>query len=203
MGKLTSQDRTLEAARRLFFEHGFGQVSTDVLAREAAVSKATIYRHFENMADILRRVTEVESLRFREMTPPKTDTIADLQTALIQYGTKLLTFLNEAETLEFARLMHEGARDNPDIGKTFFDAAYGQTQNDFAKMFAAAQSNGVLSDLTSPMDIAEDLIGLLEGLGMVRAQLGVIKVPYPDVQDRSTRAVNTILKMHAPSPQYR
>ena len=153
MGKTTSQDRILHAARRLFFEHGFGQVSTDVLAREAAVSKATIYRHFENMADILRCVTEAEALRFREITPPKTETIADLQTALIQYGTKLLTFLNEAETLEFARLMHEGARENPDIGETFFNAAYGQTQNDFAKMFAAAQNRGVLSDLTSPMDI--------------------------------------------------
>ncbi|MCO4843686.1 TetR/AcrR family transcriptional regulator [Marivita sp.] len=199
MGKTTSQDRILHAARRLFFEHGFGQVSTDVLAREAAVSKATIYRHFENMADILRCVTEAEALRFREITPPKTETIADLQTALIQYGTKLLTFLNEAETLEFARLMHEGARENPDIGETFFNAAYGQTQNDFAKMFAAAQNRGVLSDLTSPMDIAEDLIGLLEGLGMVRVQLGVIKVPYPDVQERTTRAVNTILKMHATS----
>ena len=199
MGKTTSQDRILHAARRLFFEHGFGQVSTDVLAREAAVSKATIYRHFENMADILRCVTEAEALRFREITPPKTETIADLQTALIQYGTKLLTFLNEAETLEFARLMHEGARENPDIGETFFNAAYGQTQNDFAKMFAAAQNRGVLSDLTSPMDIAEDLIGLLEGLGMVRVQLGVIKVPYPDVQERTTRAVNTILKMQATS----
>ena len=199
MGKTTSQDRILHAARRLFFEHGFGQVSTDVLAREAAVSKATIYRHFENMADILRCVTEAEALRFREITPPKTETIADLQTALIQYGTKLLTFLNEAETLEFARLMHEGARENPDIGETFFNAAYGQTQNAFAKMFAAAQNRGVLSDLTSPMDIAEDLIGLLEGLGMVRVQLGVIKVPYPDVQERTTRAVNTILKMHATS----
>ena len=199
MGKTTSQDRILHAARRLFFEHGFGQVSTDVLAREAAVSKATIYRHFENMADILRCVTEAEALRFREITPPKTETFADLQTALIQYGTKLLTFLNEAETLEFARLMHEGARENPDIGETFFNAAYGQTQNDFAKMFAAAQNRGVLSDLTSPMDIAEDLIGLLEGLGMVRVQLGVIKVPYPDVQERTTRAVNTILKMHATS----
>ena len=197
MGKTTSQDRILHAARRLFFEHGFGQVSTDVLAREAAVSKATIYRHFENMADILRCVTEAEALRFREITPPKTETFADLQTALIQYGTKLLTFLNEAETLEFARLMHEGARENPDIGETFFNAAYGQTQNDFAKMFAAAQNRGVLSDLTSPMDIAEDLIGLLEGLGMVRVQLGVIKVPYPDVQERTTRAVNTILKVHA------
>lgn len=197
MIKTSSQDRILNTARSLFFEHGFEKVSTDMLAREAAVSKASIYRHFENMADILRSVTEAEAKKFREVTPPKTETLADLNAALIQYCTKLLTFLNAADSLEFARLMHEEARTNPDIGRTFFNAAYGQTQNDFAKMFAVAQSKGVVSDETNPMDIAEDLIGLLEGLGMVRAQLGVTKLPFANVSDRSVRAVTTILRMHS------
>ncbi|MCK0095707.1 TetR/AcrR family transcriptional regulator [Yoonia sp. F2084L] len=197
MSKTSSHDRILHAARRLFFEHGFEKVSTDLLAREAAVSKASIYRHFKNMADILRCVTEAEAVKFREVTPPKIETLADLREALTQYSTKLLTFLNAADTMEFSRLMHEEARDNPDIGRTFFDAAYGQTQNDFAKMFTTAQSKGVLSDETDAMDIAEDLMGLLEGLGMVRVQLGVIKVPYVDIEKRTKRAVTTILCMHA------
>ncbi len=197
MSKTSSHDRILHAARRLFFEHGFEKVSTDLLAREAAVSKASIYRHFKNMADILRCVTEAEAVKFREVTPPKIETLADLREALTQYSTKLLTFLNAADTMEFSRLMHEEARDNPDIGRTFFDAAYGQTQNDFAKMFTTAQSKGVLSDETDAMDIAEDLMGLLEGLGIVRVQLGVIKVPYVDIEKRTKRAVTTILCMHA------
>jgi len=196
MSKQPSHDRILHTARRLFFEHGFEKVSTDLLAREAAVSKASIYRHFENMADILRCVTQAEAVKFRELTPPKTQTIPELREALNQYGIKLLTFLNAADTMEFVRVMHEEARDNPDIGQTFFDAAYGQTQKDFALMFQAAQTMGVLSDATDPMDIAEDLMGLLEGLGMVRMQLGVTKVPYVDIEQRTTRAVATILRMH-------
>ena len=167
-----------------------------MLAREAAVSKATLYRHFENMADVLRCVTEAETEKFRETTPPKTMTLADLHAALTQYCTKLLEFLNASDTLEFSRLIHEEARDNSALGRTFFNAAYGQTQKDFAKMFAAAQSTGVVSDATDPMDIAEDLIGLLEGLGMVRAQLGVADVPFPEVSKRSERAISTILNMH-------
>lgn len=196
MRKKPAHDRILQAARRLFFEHGFEKVSTDLLAREAAVSKASIYRHFENMADILRCVTEAEAVRFRELTPPPTETIPELRDALIVYSTKLLTFLNAPDTMEFARVMHEEARDNPDIGQTFFDAAYGQTQRDFALMFKAAQTKGVLSDATEPMDIAEDLMGLLEGLGMIRVQLGIIKVPYIDIEKRAVRAVTTILRMH-------
>ncbi len=201
MSKQSSHDRILHTARRLFFKHGFEKVSTDLLAREAAVSKASIYRHFKNMADILRCVTEAEAVKFREVTPPKTETIPELREALIRYGTKLLTFLNARDTMEFARLMHEEARGNPHIGQTFFDAAYGQTQKDFALMFQSAQTNGVLSDATDPMDIAEDLMGLLEGLGMVRVQLGVIKVPYIDVEKRTTRAVATILRMHEATPK--
>jgi AcrR family transcriptional regulator len=200
MSKQSSHDRILHTARRLFFEHGFEKVSTDLLAREAAASKASIYRHFENMADILRCVTQAEAVKFRELTPPKTHTIPELREALIQYGIKLLNFLNAADTMEFARLMHEEARGNPDIGQTFFNAAYGQTQKDFALMFRAAQTTGVLSDATDPMDIAEDLMGLLEGLGMVRMQLGVTKVPYVDIEQRTTRAVATILRMHEVTP---
>lgn len=196
MSKNSSHDRILQAARRLFFAHGFEKVSTDLLAREAAVSKASIYRHFENMADILRCVTQAEAGKFRGVCPPKTETIADLRDALTLYSTRLLTFLNVPETMEFARVIHEEARDNPEIGRTFYDAAYGRTQTDFAKMFAAAQGKGILSDATDAMDIAEDLMGLLEGLGMVRAQLGVSKKPFDDVEQRANRAVETILKMH-------
>ena len=39
-------------------------------------------------------------------------------------------------------------------------------------------------------------MGLLEGLGMVRVQLGVTNAPYVDVEKRATRAVTTILRMH-------
>lgn len=197
MAKQATQDRILSTARQLFFEHGFERVSTDMLAREASVSKASIYRHYKNMTDILRCVATAEAAKFREAVPPEIETLTQLEAALIQYGIKLLTFLNASDTLEFARVIHEEARCNPDLGKTFFNAAYGQTQSDFANMFSAAQHAGFLSDTTDAMDIAEDLIGLLEGMGLVRAHLRVVKIPYPDVETRTLRAVQTILKMHA------
>ena len=36
----------LDAASQLFREHGYGAVSMDQIAREAGVSKATVYAHF-------------------------------------------------------------------------------------------------------------------------------------------------------------
>src|SRR5689334_22213892 len=36
----------VDAAARLFMAHGYGQVSMDAVAREAGVSKATLYAYF-------------------------------------------------------------------------------------------------------------------------------------------------------------
>ena len=36
----------MQAAKALFLEHGFGAVSMDQIARQAGVSKATVYAHF-------------------------------------------------------------------------------------------------------------------------------------------------------------
>lgn len=196
MSPNSAETRILTAARRLFFEHGFEKVSTDVLAREAAVSKATIYRHFENMADILCKVAQAEAVKFCETVPQEIETRQELHHALTQYGNNLLNFLNSAEIVEFVRLMHEAARANPEIGIIFFKAAYGRTLNDFGKMFTAGQVHGVITDDASSLEIAEDFLGLLKGLGMIRVQLGVSDMPFNDIAHRVDRAVATILKMH-------
>lgn len=191
-----SEQRILTAARDLFFKHGFERVSTDSLAREAAVSKATIYRYFTNMTDVLERVTEAEISKFRGGTPPQITSRAELEIALKEYGTRLLTFLNAADTIEFTRLMHEEARSNPEIGRTFYKAAHERTQADLANMIRAGQIHGFVQTEPDPMDVAEDLMGLLEGLGMIRAQMGMSKIPFEDIGPRITRAVATILKMY-------
>ena len=41
-----------QAAMRLFQEQGYGAVSMDAIAREAGVSKATIYAHFADKAEL-------------------------------------------------------------------------------------------------------------------------------------------------------
>lgn len=48
----------LEAARRAFIVHGFAGVSIDGLARDAGVSKETIYRHFADKEALFRAALE-------------------------------------------------------------------------------------------------------------------------------------------------
>ena len=45
-------ESVLSAAKRAFLSAGFGAVSMDTIAREAGVSKATVYAHFGSKEDL-------------------------------------------------------------------------------------------------------------------------------------------------------
>ena len=192
----TSRIRILTAARGLFFKHGFEKVSTDMLVKEAAVSKATLYRNFANMNDVLKSVAETEVMLFTAGTPPQIRTLCDLQTALREFGISLLGFLNQPDTVQFARLIHEEARDNPEVGRLFYHAAHAKTLESISQIFWHAQEKRLVSDGADASDIAEDFLALLEGLGIIRVQLGVCCFPCDDIEKRVTRAVSTILAAH-------
>src|SRR4051794_19596604 len=49
-------EAVLAAAERAFLAHGFGVVSMDAIAREAAVSKATVYAHFTSKEELFGAV---------------------------------------------------------------------------------------------------------------------------------------------------
>ena len=51
-----SRQRILEAARGIFFEKGFERANLDEIALRAGVAKGTIYRYFENKAELYVQV---------------------------------------------------------------------------------------------------------------------------------------------------
>ena len=197
MTKTCSKDRILTSARALFFEKGFENVSTDLLASEASVSKATIYRHFKNMLDILDTVARDEAAKFKTGLPRDVATRDALQRALTEFGTELLGFLNQKETLDFSRLIHEEARANPQLGQTFYAAAVGRIRNDLGTLFASAQNAGIFKNDFASTDIAEDFIALLQGFCVIRVQLRVAENAFSNIEARVSRAVHTIMTTHA------
>jgi len=50
--KIQRRNDILDAAERLFFKHGFDQVSIDQIAEEAELAKGTIYLYFKSREDL-------------------------------------------------------------------------------------------------------------------------------------------------------
>lgn len=189
----TPPDRIIAAGRRLFFEKGFVKVSTDMLAKEASVSKATLYKYFPSMTAVLRAVVEAEADVFESGTSKDVSTLEDLKRALICYGSNLLTFLNDNEIIQFAQLMFEEARTYPDIASEFYASAYARTHKDLSAIISRALEQGVFASTLTSEELAEQLIGMWEGLRFIRAQLGLTQKPFDNPRDWSEKCVQTLL----------
>jgi TetR/AcrR family transcriptional regulator, mexJK operon transcriptional repressor len=189
----TPPERILAAARHLFFQQGFEKVSTDGLAKEASVSKSTLYKYFPSMTAVLEAVVEAEVDVFERGIPTQVSTREEFEATLIRYGTNLLHFLNQNDIIQFAQLMFEEARSNPDIARVFYTAAYDRTLKDLSQIIQQGLKQGFLiSSLTSD-ELAEQLLGMWEGFCFIRAQLGLTKKPFKQPQQWSEKCVQTLV----------
>ena len=185
--------RVLEAARALFYSDGFEGVTTDRLAREAGVSKTTIYKYFGDMSGVLVAVVdgETDAIPLGELTCP--DDAEAFRAALATYGADLLGFLGRAEIVRVIRLLHEQARHHPEIARTFFEATYLRTLETLERFLAAGRQAGVAEFEGSPAAAAEQLMGLWQGVSEARVMLGVTTEPYPDARRRARAGVRALL----------
>lgn len=185
--------RIIAAGRKLFLEMGFERVSTDMIAKEAKVSKASLYKYFPNMSEVLSAVVISEGEVFEAGFPSKCETLDELKAALIQYGGGLLKFLNDPETIQFTQLMHEEVRAHPKLASKFYDAAYGRCHGNISTMIEYGREKGyIVGELTSE-EMAEQLVGMWESLRWVRAVIGLSKRPYASPKDWATKCVETLL----------
>ncbi|MEM1221852.1 MAG: TetR/AcrR family transcriptional regulator [Verrucomicrobiota bacterium] len=187
------RERILTAGRRLFFSQGFEKVSTDLLAREASVSKTSIYKYFDDMPGVLRAVVEAAGAEFEAGFSDQPTSPEMFHEMLERYGTQLLSFLNKPEIIQFSKLMFEEARAHPDIAKVFYDAAYGRTHRRLTDFMAHGKTNGWLVTPLTAAEAAEALINLWEGLPFVRANLSLTDKPYPRPAARAKKCVRVFL----------
>ncbi|CAA2109885.1 TetR/AcrR family transcriptional regulator [Variovorax paradoxus] len=80
----------LSAARHVFLTHGFSAATTDMIQREAGVSKSTVYAHYPTKEALFTAVVEIEcaaftaAMRRAEIRPGKLrETLTDLARAYL------------------------------------------------------------------------------------------------------------------------
>lgn len=190
--RTVTETRIIDAAKKLFAEKGFSPVSTEMLCREARVSKTSIYKYFQNMQGVLAAVVRDEGEIFDLYREPVIETREDAARALTDYGVRLLNLLNSRFCIQLDRMMHEESRGNPAVARTFFDRAYGQSRADVAKMIAKAVKKGALDRVQNPVQTAEDLISLWEGFRFIEARLGLIEVPFPRPEQHVARCLEIV-----------
>lgn len=89
------QDQIINAARKLFYKYGFKRVSVDEIAREAQVTKRTIYSYFKSKEEILKYLMNEEMQKMEELIKDVESQNLGFLESVHQVIYKLLKYKNE------------------------------------------------------------------------------------------------------------
>lgn len=190
-------DRILEAAGDLFREHGYGAVSMDQIARDAGVSKATVYAHFESKEKLFAAIVQTGCTAYAEGIVPAVAELDDMQEALTRIARSIENFLLAPRTLGIYRvIIAEGPR-FPELAQAFVDNGPLPFLKLLTEFFAGANARGLLR-VPNPRLAAHQLVWLVRGPLYMRRMLNMPDLPgEPDVEDVVIGAVDVLMKAYA------
>lgn len=177
-GSPAKREAILAAGAKVFMKQGFGNASMDEVARQAAVSKATIYSHFESkqvlfgaimMGKCQAMIPAIAHATLGDSAPGQ---------ALRSIGAAFLDLIMSPETLPLYRVVLAEAPRFPDLGRTFYASGPERVASALADYFARQKALGTL-DVSNPRLAAEQFFGMVLGHAHVRFLLGVTEKPLP------------------------
>ena len=95
----------LAGAKRAFLAAGFGAVSMDTIAREAGVSKATVYAHFAGKEELFGAFIERECERYFARFSPDELNPRDVPASLAMLGRRFLELLLPPDGIALYRII--------------------------------------------------------------------------------------------------
>ncbi len=143
------REQVLEGARRVFLREGFAAASTDAIAREAGISKRTLYAYYPTkedlFAEVLRGLT-VENPRTRVLDfvrgiEPRDP--AELREALVGLAQKAVTTMMDPDYLALMRTVIADSRRFPKLGEIFRSTVPERGLGEIRAMLVRARENGV------------------------------------------------------------
>jgi AcrR family transcriptional regulator len=116
------KEQILEGARRVFLAEGYEGASMSLIAREAGVSKGTLYVYFENkealFAAFIQSECRLQSAEAFELL----DHAGPVGEVLRAFGRAFLPFLLSAEVHRVRRLVIGESEKFPELGRAFYEA---------------------------------------------------------------------------------
>ena len=189
----------LDAARRLFLDHGYAATSMDVVAQLAGVSKATVYARFESKEQLFASVIEREGQHRLVALDATVDSPVDssVDDVLRAFAREAAGLLLSPSNVALSRTVASEATRSPEIGRLFYANGPAKLIGRLAEFLAAAMERGELRP-TPPGLAAAQFLAVIVGDLQLRLAMGLIS-PTPMEQDEVVVAgVEVFLRAYAP-----
>jgi TetR/AcrR family transcriptional regulator, mexJK operon transcriptional repressor len=152
----------LAGAKRAFLAAGFGAVSMDTIAREAGVSKATVYAHFAGKEELFGAVIGRECERyFARFSAGELDP-RDVRASLTVLGRRFLELLLSPDAIALYRIILAEVTRFPGLGEVFWRAGPERQRVQIEAFLRSAIASGTLA-LADTRLAAEQFVSLVRG----------------------------------------
>lgn len=112
----------MDGARTVFRENGFDAASMGEIARQAGVSKGTLYVYFESKEELFEAIFEEESGTQAEQVFALDHSDRDVEAVLTRLGCDFVRFLCDPARLSSHRTVVAIAVRMPALGRRFYEA---------------------------------------------------------------------------------
>lgn len=172
--------RILEAAGCHFYEHGFERASLDAIAKDAGVSKMTVYSHFASKELLFEAVIGARTERVvGDLPGTQALDPRHPKTALTVVGTQFLALMRGEEVLGQFRALYAAAGTQPDACRGFYRQGAERLINELAAYLACAHDAGTMK-VPRPRQAADLFLAMFMGDGHIR---GMLKLKQPGPQE--------------------
>ncbi|KYQ82295.1 TetR family transcriptional regulator [Acinetobacter lactucae] len=148
--------KILDAATKFFLTHGFSGTTTDMIQKEAGVSKATMYGCYKNKEVMFAAVIERQCTSMQEQIILVETKAENLRSALTEMGKTYLCFILSHSGLAFFRVCIAEAVRFPELSEKFFEVGPQKLANIIAGYLEKSQKNKEI-ELNSSAAIAANI----------------------------------------------
>jgi len=153
----------MEAATQAFMETGYSRTSMDDIAKLAAVSKQTVYKHFTDKEKLFAEIVLATTDQVDAMIDLVAGIPADADQSeenLTRLAGRLLAALTQPQVLQLRRLIIANADTFPELGAAWYEQGFERVLATLAATFQRLADEGLLR-IDDPLPAAHHFTGLL------------------------------------------
>lgn len=193
----------LRAARNVFLAHGFSAATTDMIQREAGVSKSTVYAHYANKEALFVAVIETECAKFAETVRAIEFRPGKLRETLTALARAYLNVVLSPIGLALFRVVIAEAPRFPNLARTLYLAGPQVIPNTVSQQLAQAAAAGEVDLGEVGRDTAANVF-----INLVRSEPQLQYLTHPDAAASAAQvdhwaniAVTTFLRAYRRSEE--
>lgn len=155
------RQQILEAAVSLFTEQGYAATSMDFIAKNADVSKQTIYSHFGSKDELFSASVEYkcESLQILDLS---LHDLSDPQTILFKLAQNFTDFITSKEACAVHKICVFESTTYPQVSEMFYKAGPLRVTHEVTLLMAKLHQQKIL-DIENPKQAALQFLNMMKG----------------------------------------